>query len=235
VDERTGEDIFTPPPALQITDRLTDLCGFANADHGSGPNFIHPIVKACILHFMVGYEHPFCDGNGRTARAIFYWFALRNGYGVFEYTAISELIRKGFARYPQAYVDSELDEGDLTYFVLYKLDIIRQSLDLLAKHIRNEQDKIKRSESLLRLDKNLNLRQRLLLEHGLRHPHTEYTVKSHMNSNGIVAATARADLDDLVRRRLMVASKRGKQATYLLSPGLEARLDRKTRGKATRR
>ncbi|WP_366511954.1 Fic family protein [Maribacter sp.] len=43
-------------------------------------NFIHPIVKASILHFLIGYIHPFVDGNGRTARAIFYWYLLKNGY-----------------------------------------------------------------------------------------------------------------------------------------------------------
>jgi Fic family protein len=227
VDERTSETIFVPPPAEHLEARLARLCAFANAPHDSGPAFLHPIVKASILHFMIGYEHPFCDGNGRTARAVFYWFSLRHGYSIFEYMAISELIRKGFARYPQAYVDTETDDGDLTYFVLYKLDIIEQALDRLGEHIRAEEERIKRSQSLLKLAKDLNLRQRLLLEHGLRHPLTQYTVNSHMNSNGIAAATARADLDDLVRRRLMVTLKKRKQVLYLIAPTLERRLKKR--------
>lgn len=224
-----GEAIFTPPTAADLPQRLESLCRFANTDHSRGPDFLHPIVKACILHFMVGYEHPFCDGNGRTARAVFYWFALRSGYDIFEYTAISELIRKGYARYPQAFLDSELDEGDLTYFVLYHLDIIEQSLDRLAERLRHEQAKIQRSRAFLRVAKNINLRQRLLLEHALRHPLTHYTVKSHANSNGIVLATSRADLDELVRLRLMVTTKKGKQVLYLAAPGLDARLNKKPR------
>jgi Fic family protein len=226
VDERTGDDIFTPPPAHQLGMRLERLCAFANAPHDRGSQFIHPIVKACVLHFMVGYEHPFCDGNGRTARAVFYWFALRNGYGIFEFTAISEIIRRGFAKYPQAYVDSEVDDGDLTYFILYKLDVIEQSLDRLTEHLAREQEKIERSRAFLRVSKGLNLRQRLLLEHALRHPATEYTVKSHMNSNGIVAATARTDLEGLVKTRLLARSKRGKEMVYLASPDLDKRLQR---------
>jgi Fic family protein len=226
VDERTNEPIFVPPPAGQLPARLRAVCDFANADHGRGPRFIHPVVKACVLHFLVGYEHPFCDGNGRTARAVFYWHALRHGYHIFEYTAISELIRAGFARYPQAYIDAELDEGDLTYFVLYQLEVIERALGRLAEHIRDEQARIERSASLLRLAKDLNLRQRLLLEHALRRPTTEYTVKSHMNSNGVVAATARTDLEDLVRRRMLLTSRRGNQVVYTVVPGLADRLER---------
>ena len=225
-DVRTGEVIHVPPPAQTLTAGLSGLCDFANKDH-AGPEFLHPIVKASILHFLIGYLHPFVDGNGRTARALFYWFALRNGYRLFEFIPISERIRKGFARYSQAYVDTELDEGDLTYFVLYKLDIIELALDDLADHLRREEQKLVRSEAFLKLSKDLNLRQRLLLEHGLRHPLTHYTVKSHMNSNGITAATARTDLEDLLRRRFMVATKQRQEVIYRIAPGLADRLARK--------
>lgn len=222
-DARDQTVIFVPPPADNLRQRLQRLCDFANREH-KGAEFLHPIVKASILHFMLGYEHPFVDGNGRTARAIFYWFALKHGYGIFEYLTISEIIRKGFARYPQAYLDTELDDGDLTYFVLYKLDVIEQALDRLAEYLKKEEAKIRRGQELLALAPDLNLRQRLLLEHALRHPTTHYTVKSHANSNGIVLSTARTDLEDLVRRRLMTTTKRGKQVIYMVSPKLVEKL-----------
>lgn len=218
--------IHVPPPAAALPERLQALCRFANAKH-EAEHFLHPIIKASILHFMIGYEHPFCDGNGRTARAIFYWFALRHGYDIFEFVSISEIIRKGYARYPQAFVDVETDDGDLTYFVLYHLDVIERALDRLAEHLEREEAKIERSERLLRIAKGLNLRQRHLLEHALRHPTTEYTAKSHRNSNGIALGTARADLDDLVRRKLMTTSKRVREVIYHVSPTLKDRLARK--------
>lgn len=227
-DTRTAETIFTPPPAETLTELLRAVCRFANHEH-SGPDFIHPIVKSAILHFLIGYAHPFVDGNGRTARAVFYWNALRHGYGIVEYLSISEIIRKGFARYPQAYIDSELDDGDLTYFISYHLDVIQQALDRLADHIETEQERIKQSERFLRLAKGLNLRQRLLLEHAIRHPLTQYTVKSHANSNGIVLATSRADLEELVRLRLMTTARKGKQVLYLASPDLERKLSGRAR------
>jgi Fic family protein len=228
VDDRTPETVYVPPPAAGIRERVKKICEFANREH-RGAEFLHPIMKASILHFMIGYEHPFVDGNGRTARAVFYWHALRNGYDIFEFIPISERIRKGFARYPQAYLDTVLDDGDLTYFILYKLDIIESALDDLAMHLKREEEKIRQSERLLRISKDLNLRQRLLLEHALRHPTTLYTAKSHSNSNGIAINTARSDLEELAKKRLVVKTKRGKEIHYHAAPGLHEKLARKER------
>ncbi len=69
VDERNHEILYMPPPAEDITNRIIELCHFAN---GSNENpFIHPLIKAITIHFMMGWIHPFVDGNGRTARALF--------------------------------------------------------------------------------------------------------------------------------------------------------------------
>lgn len=226
VDDRDGTDIFVPPDAARVPAHMQALCDFANASH-AGDTFLHPIVKASVLHFLLGYIHPFTDGNGRTARALFYWLALRHGYSIFEYLSISTIIRKGYVRYPQAFVDVETDDGDATYFVLYQLDVIEQALDRLAEQLAHEEKKIKLSERLLKLAKDLNLRQRLLLEHALRHPLTHYTVKSHANSNGIVLTTARTDLEHLVRLKLMATVKRGKEVVYMATPKLMKQLAQK--------
>jgi Fic family protein len=217
------QPIHVPPAASLLPQRLTALCTYANTDY-EGNEFVHPLIKAAILHFMIGYEHPFVDGNGRTARAVFYWYALRHGYGIFEYLAISEIIRKGPTRYVQAYLDTELDDGDLTYFILYKLDVIEQSLRRLDQQIQAEDEKLKRAERLLRLSADFNLRQRLILEHALRHPVTIYTAKSHSNSNGISLPTARKDLDELVAMKYMIASVRERETTYHASPELPKKL-----------
>jgi Fic family protein len=222
-DDRTGEVIFTPPSAANLPERVGKILQFANQKH-TGDAFIHPIVKACILHFMIGYEHPYCDGNGRTARAIFYWFVLKSGYSVFEYMAVSELIRKSFAKYGQAYLNTELDEGDLTYFVFYKLRIISRAIDSLAEHLAREEAKVQRSLQLAASDPGVNLRQRLLLEHAIRHPKTVYTVKSHAISNRITSNTSRADLEGLVSRGFLKTYKAGRTVSYVLAPEAHDRL-----------
>ena len=44
-------------------------------------------------------DHPFQDGNGRAARALFYWSMLRHDYWMFEFTSISRFLAKAPARY----------------------------------------------------------------------------------------------------------------------------------------
>ena len=125
-----SEVLHQPPHFEQIDERLEKLCDFANTIHSGegGDDFIDPIIKAIILHFMIGYEHPFADGNGRTARAIFYWFMLKNGFKFFEYLSISKLLKKAPVKYGMAYLYTEIDESDLTYFIYYHVDIILRSM-----------------------------------------------------------------------------------------------------------
>lgn len=63
VDGITGFVAHTPPSHTEIENMIHDLCEFANGDNDD--NFIHPIVKAIIIHFVLAYIHPFADGNGR--------------------------------------------------------------------------------------------------------------------------------------------------------------------------
>ena len=83
VDGRYDEVLHVPPPASELSSRIEALCNFANQPP-SERDFIHPVISACILHFQIGFDHPFCDGNGRTARALFYWMMMRRGYWLFE-------------------------------------------------------------------------------------------------------------------------------------------------------
>jgi Fic family protein len=223
VDGRTSETVFIPPPASGLEDRLETICAFANNTH-TGREFIHPILKACILHFMIGYEHPFADGNGRTARAVFYWHALKSGYQVFEYLVISELLRNAYSQYTMAYLDSELDDGDLTYFIRFKLGIIVRAIKKLGEYVNEEEEKVQRAIRMASLDPSLNLRQRLLLGHAMGHPRTVYTVKSHAISNRITHATARADLDRLAEKGLLTTYKAGRQVNYVAQPSLHKKL-----------
>ena len=72
---------------------MEQMCrAFAN---GLTPDkFIHPVIRSMILHFWLAYDHPFVDGNGRTARALFYWSMLKYGYELFEFLSISRILLK---------------------------------------------------------------------------------------------------------------------------------------------
>lgn len=201
VDTRDGDVIFTPPPAKTIERRIGRLIDFANADPASGP-FMHPLVRAAVLHFWLAYEHPYVDGNGRTARALFYWYMLKNGYWLFEFLTISRIINASRMQYYRSFLYTETDANDLTYFIVHQLDVTRKALDDLHRRL-GEMTRQERRIAALRRVARLNIRQRALLDHALRHPTQVYTFESHRRSHGITYQTARTDLLTLVERGLL--------------------------------
>jgi Fic family protein len=222
VGDDRGEDFHVPPPAGELGERMGSMCRFANGET-PGP-FIHPLIRSIVLHFWLAYDHPFVDGNGRTARALFYWSMLRHGYWLFEYISISEIILRGPAKYGLAFLHTETDENDLTYFLLYHADVVREAIDALYAYIERRTADVRRVEGELRGLAPMNHRQRDLIAHALRHPGQGYTITHHQNSHGVVYQTARADLLDLERRGLFQKRKVGKVWYFRAAPGLEERL-----------
>lgn len=209
--------LFIPPVYTEIEQRIVDLCVFANDDQ----EFYHPVIKAIILHFMIGYIHPFVDGNGRTARGLFYWYLVRKGYRLFEYVSISEVIKKSIGQYKRAYLYTEKDGGDLTYFIYYHLEVILKCIKALEQYIQKkiiEHDTLKKR---IRQQEGVNLRQIDLLNHAIRHKDAVYTIKGHLNSNKISWATARSDLLNLVEKNFLTQHKSGKELYFLVADQIE--------------
>ncbi len=217
-----GEIYHVPPPASELDARMQAMCRFAN-DEPPG-FFIHPLIRSMILHFWLAYDHPFIDGNGRTARALFYWSMLRSGYWLFEYVSISKTILKGPVKYGTAFLETETDENDLTYFLLYHADVVRRAIDELYEYIDLRGDAVKKAQAGLRGLLELNHRQKDLIGHALRHPGQSYTTEGHRNSHQVVNQTARTDLLNLVERRLFSKRKIGRVWYFTPAPDLEERL-----------
>jgi len=213
-DERDNTILHTPPPADRLPQRLEYLCDFANGNTNS-KGFLHPVVRAIILHFWLAYDHPFEDGNGRTARALFYWSMLRSGYWLFEYLSISSLLRKAPGQYARSYLYTETDGNDLTYFIASQLRVIQLSLHALEKYLDRKQKEIKEAESRIRDSAWMNHRQRALVAHALRHTTHQYSIESHKNSNKVAYATARADLLALSAKGILDQHKQGKKMIFV--------------------
>jgi len=228
VEDSYNEVLHTPPPAEELPSRMRAMCDFAN---GKSPAyFLHPVVRAIALHFWLAYDHPFVDGNGRCARALFYWSMLRSGYWLCEFISISQSIRRAQVRYGRAFLYTETDDNDLTYFVLYHLDLIRKAIDELRGYLGRKMAEIRETERLLRDTDDFNHRQLALLSHALRHPDTGYTIASHQASHAVVYETARKDLFDLERAGLVAARKRGKTYYFYAVHDLQERMKRLRRG-----
>ncbi len=205
--------LHTPPNANELKGRLQKLCDFANTSLEE--TFIHPVVKAAILHFWLGYVHPFVDGNGRTARALFYWYLLKNKYGLVEFLPVSRIILKAPAKYKMAYLYSEKDDNDLTYFIRFHLRAFHLSIEDLKKYISKQQRELHEAKILLKRLPILNHRQQEVINHAMRHPESIYTIYRHMSIHGIVYQTARNDLLQLVKRGLLTLEKRGRRYLFL--------------------
>lgn len=222
VDDIEGEVYHEPPPAEQLEERCKAMCDFANAK--TPDFFVHPVVRAIILHFWLAYDHPFVDGNGRTARALFYWAMLHRGFWLFEFISISAILRKAPVKYARSFLNTETDDNDLTYFIVAQARVIRRAIQELHAYIDQKTAEVHELESKLKALRMFNHRQNDLLRHALKHPHQEYDILSHQKSHGIVYQTARTDLLQLQTKELLNVKKRGKTMVFTVPRDLAARL-----------
>jgi Fic family protein len=206
--------------------RLDALCAFANATADEKAPFIHPVVRAILLHFMLAYDHPFTDGNGRTARALFSWHMRTHGYWLVEYLSISRILREAPAQYARAFLYTETDAGDTTYFLLHQLQTIRRAVEELHRYLERKVREVRHVERLLDGAADFNHRQITLLGNALRDGSRTHTFTEHATSHRVTHETARADLSDLAERGLLERTKVGRQHVFHAPADLVERLRR---------
>ena len=211
-----GDDnqvIHRPPPVGELSERLDRLCRFANGTLDN--SYITPVLRALTIHVMVGYDHYFEDGNGRTARALFYWSMLREGYWLTEFLTISKILKAAPAKYARSFILTEQDDGDLTYFFLYHLEVVSRAIRELDEYLSRKVRELRRTRLLLSATPGeYNHRQLALLDHALKDATAGVTVLSHATSHGVSPETARQDLSDLTARRLLTQTKLGKKYVW---------------------
>ncbi len=229
---RNGENIYVagdnddihhvPPSADELNARMDAMCAFANGE--TPEEFVHPAIRSIALHFWLAYDHPFVDGNGRTARALFYWSMLHHGYWLFEFLSISHIIQKAPSKYSRAFLYTETDDNDLTYFILYHLDVMRKAVASLNDYVKRKTEEIQVIERQLRATATVNHRQLALISHALRHRDQIYTIESHRRSHNVVYQTARLDLLDLLDLGILTVRKSGRTMQFRPAPDIDERL-----------
>jgi Fic family protein len=221
VDGITNEIFYNPPDYKMLDELMDSFCIFVNQNNEK--EFIHPIIKAIIIHFLIGYIHPFVDGNGRTARALFYWHLISNGYWLVEYMSISKIIIRAPAKYGRSFLHTEYDENDLTYFIQYNLRCLDAALKNLHKYI---QRKVREKQGLFTLitKENINERQAELLRGLLIDNRKSLTIKEVQTKFGIVYQTARTDLMGLEQLGYVQEKKMGKKLIFFRSSKFEEKV-----------
>jgi Fic family protein len=219
--------IHRPPAAELLPERLRKLCEFANEDEDS-TRFVPPVVRAILVHFWLAYDHPFADGNGRTARILFFWMMRTRGYWLAEYLPISRLLRSAPAKYARAFLETETDDGDTTYFLLHQLGVIEQAIEDLDLYLQRKTDELRDVRRMLDDVVGLNGRQIVLLTHAIKHPDHAYTFAGHARSHRITHETARADLGGLAERGFLMRHRRGRSYEFESASDLPRRLKEST-------
>lgn len=215
-----GNIVHQPPAAANLPERLQMVCNFVN---GTEP-YVHPLVKACILHFMIAHEHPFRDGNGRTSRGLFYWYMLKSEYDVFKYVSISQLLHAAPAKYAHSYQHTETDGMDLTYYLEYQTSIIHRAVARLLQHVDALVTRAARIDHFLYKSgilSRLTGRQVTLLNIILAEPGKKYSAAGIAETLGVSDNTARNDLRTLARENLLTEVSENEQKTvYMISRDL---------------
>jgi len=217
-----GEIVHTPPPHKTLKSRLKKITDWANEDHDEldDNSYMHPLIKAITLHFCVGYEHPFRDGNGRVARALFYWYMFKKDFAAFRYIAISVLLKKAPSKYGKSYLYTESDQMDLTYFIEYQSGIIIRSIQKFKEAYKNSAIEIEKfNEWLFKsgLYKKLTDKQRTVFQVAKNGSATAFTIRNVEKNLGCSYNTASSVLNGLVKLNLFSKIKKGREWIYVMN------------------
>lgn len=216
-----GEVVHQPPPVAGLPERMGQLCDWINTDYTDGVTkaYMHPVIKAMILHFAIGYEHPFHDGNGRVARSLFYWFMFKKGFSAFRYISISTLLKKATIQYGKSYLYTETDGMDLTYFLDYQCRVLARAISKFTETYEKTAQSIMEFNAFLfqsGLYNKLSEKQRVVLNVAKQGVATEFTVSQVKDNLGCAYNTAATVLKGLVELGIFRKQKVGSEWVYCM-------------------
>lgn len=199
-DGITHEVVHMPPSYEELPAFVEELCHYFNETDAKV--FVHPIIRGIIIHFMVAYMHPFVDGNGRIARALFYWYMLKQGYWLMEYMSVSRVIASSKKSYEKAYQYVESDGMDVGYFIIYNLKVLEKAFKQLQAYLKKKQEEKTLANTFLQLG-NINERQAQIIRMYIDNPNEVLTVKDVQTKFMVTATTAKSDITGLMQRGML--------------------------------
>jgi Fic family protein len=221
VQDGEGNTVHTPPSAAGLALRLQVLSKWINQSHDDPDrvDYLHPLIKGIALHFALGYEHPFRDGNGRVARALFYWFMFKNDFSAFRYIAISLLLRNAPVKYGRSYLTTEADDLDLTYFIDFQCSVIFRAVSAFTEAYRKSLAYTESFDRWLQASgffDQLTEKQRAVYQvakSGMAKEFTAVNVKENLSCS---YNTASATLNGLVELKVFEKRKMGREWVFFL-------------------
>lgn len=159
VNAATGETVYTPPPAYEVTIMMAELVNWLNREQR-----VHPVLVSGISQFQLVHIHPFLDGNGRTSRLLSTLCLYRAGYDFKRLFTISEYYDRNRPAFYQAIQNVRERGMDMTGWLEY---FIEGPTTQLAE-VRKSGEQAIRRDVLVR-EYGLSDRQAKALGHILEH------------------------------------------------------------------
>ncbi len=152
-----------PPAAADVSGLMFELLDWWNKKAPA----LSPVLSSSILHYQFEWIHPFADGNGRTGRALALWELYRRGFDSHHIFSVDEYYWEDRPAYYRALDAVREEGGDLTGWLEYCAQGLRDTLDRVWTRVQSYQV---RSPGKLVLRPRQEQLLRLLRDHGSMAP-----------------------------------------------------------------
>lgn len=177
----------------------------------NNPRYLHPLIKGTLLHYLIAYIHPFFDGNGRTARTLFYFKSMKHNLKFVELLSISAHLKNSGNMYERVFEVIKNHDWDLTYFIDHCLESLLAALKIVDGKV-SYLVSIHSIRDTFGLNENqIGLLQRLALN-----KYRSVSIESYADEIGKSREIARKELKSLVANKLLVERKTGKKFVYFV-------------------
>ncbi len=202
---------FEAPAAERVEPEMAQFLEFFE-----GQDTTDPVLKAGIAHFWLLTIHPFEDGNGRISRAVTDLALARSERTSQRFYSMSAQIRTERSSYYEALERSQRGDLDITAWLIYFLGLFDRSLERAEKTLATVERKARFWEK--HGVASLNPRQQTMLERLFEDFFGKLNSSKWATLCKCSQDTAARDLDELVRRGILLRSGGGRSTSYSLAP-----------------
>lgn len=201
-------------PEHNIIAAMNKALSFLNHGEISTP------LRVAAFHYMLGYIHPFYDGNGRMARFISS-YALSREMDPLIGVRLSYTIKDNISTYYKLFKETNdaKNKGDLTFFIIGFLNIVEISYKNLYEALRDKADQLTRyTDTLYGLHLNDKLEEvaYLLLQVTLFSPNG-IRLEEILSNTRVGEKSVRHFLTSEKTRQMFIRKKDGRANVYSLN------------------
>lgn len=207
-----NDKVFVGPHEGVPYQSIEDAVDEAISITSKNPRYIHPLIRGILLHYFIAYIHPFFDGNGRSARALFYFKSIRNKLDYVQLLSVSAYLKEHGRQYETSFEKVLENDFDITYFIDFCLDSIYSALTAVS---RKATYLLRIGE--LRAEIGLSVNQVGLIQRMALHKFRTVSSEEYSVQIGMSREIARQELKMLTALGLLKESKQGKKNVYGIS------------------